>query len=267
MATKTREKEPRATRRRTGQRGGPDKSHAASIIKITAQTWIIPCSLLDDWDAPGSDYAPYVKHAVLDGYALTYALLGGKDDAVLVFSFRPEPSIKNLRFIAIADVFKGLAHVKGEWPGFDAYRTKEGETGPTGDPIVIERTLRKTRAFFSCTLVSKFFRVEFDYDFSKHVVSRFKYVSIGNLTETKTRKQRSHRKRDELPDPSQPPDANVNRYDALYNARISKEIFSRVDAFLKATGMRKKDVTEQALTDFMNRHESDPPGEIDSPDP
>ena len=257
MAFKT--KNPRT--KRSTHRGG----QTPSMTKLASDTWVIPCSLLDDWDAPGSDYAPYVKHAVLDGYALTYALLGGKDDAALAFSFRPEPSIKNLRLIAIADVFKGLAHVEGEWPGFDAYRTKENETGPTGDPVVVERTLRKTRSFLSCTLTSKFFSVEFDYDFSKHVVSRFKYVSIGDLTETKTRKQRSHRKRDELPDPDSAADSEINRQDARFQARISKETFSRVDAFLKATGMLKKELTEQALIEFLDRHGGDAPDTDPSP--
>lgn len=246
MALKTK----KPSTKRPARRGGL----TPPVTKLAADTWVIPCSLLDDWDTPGSDYAPYVKHAVLDGYALTYALLGGKDDAALALSFRPEPAIKNIRLIAIADVPKGLAHVKGEWPGFDAYRTKEGETGPTGDPVVVQRTLRKTRSFFSCTLTSEFFTVEFDYDFSKHIVSRFTYAPLPDLTETKERKRRPYRKRGELPDPDSTPSSEVNRQDARFQARISKETVSRVDAFLMATGMQKKDLTEQALNEFLERH-------------
>ncbi|MFZ5593342.1 MAG: hypothetical protein ACOY4D_03615 [Pseudomonadota bacterium] len=246
MALKTK----KPSTKRPARRGGL----TPPVTKLAADTWVIPCSLLDDWDAPGSDYAPYVKHAVLDGYALTYALLGGKDDAALALSFRPEPAIKNIRLIAIADVPKGLAHVKGEWPGFDAYRTKEGETGPTGDPVVVQRTLRKTRSFFSCTLTSEFFTVEFDYDFSKYVVLRFRYVSIGDLTETRTRKQRSHRTRAEFPDPTQSPNAEINRYDAKYQTRISKDASERVEAFLRASGLKKTEMTERALAEFIERH-------------
>ena len=117
---------------------------------------------------------------------------------------------------AIADVFSGRAHVEGEWSGFDAYRKKEGEQGPTGDPIIVERTLKKNPSFYSCTITSKFFRIGFYYDFNKHVISRFKYQPLPDLTETKTGKQRPHRKRDELPDPDSAADSEINRHDAKY---------------------------------------------------
>jgi hypothetical protein len=70
---------------------------AKGVSKLAEQTWVIPCGLLDDWDEPDSDYAPYVKRAVLDGYVLTYALLGEQDEASgerrasLALSFRPDP--------------------------------------------------------------------------------------------------------------------------------------------------------------------------------
>lgn len=260
MATKTK---PRA------QTITAPKGQKPGVTKLAADTWVIPCGLLDDWDEPESEYAPYVKRAVLDGYALTYALLGQQDEATgerrasLALSFRPEPSIRNIRLIAIADVLKGLAHVKGEFPGFDAFRKKDGETGPTGDPITIQRTVRKDKSRFSCTVASEFFTIAFDYDFSKHLISRFRYSPQTDLEETKTGKRRPYRKRGELPDPELSPRAEVNRHDARYQARIGKDTSERVDAFLKATGMQKKDLTEQALIEFMERH---PEGQ-DDPEP
>jgi len=240
------------------------KGQKPGVTKLAADTWVIPCGLLDDWDETESEYAPYVKRAVLDGYALTYALLGQQDEATgerrasLALSFRPEPSIRNIRLIAIADVLKGLAHVKGEFPGFDAFRKKDAETGPTGDPITIQRTVRKDKSRFSCTVTSEFFTIAFDYDFTKHLISRFRYSPQPDLKETKTGKHRTHRKRDDLPDPSQPAYADVNRQDARYQARISKDTSERVESFLKATGMQKKDLTEQALIEFMERHPEGP---------
>jgi hypothetical protein len=236
------------------------KGQKPGVTKLAAETWVIPCGLLDDWDEPESEYAPYVKRAVLDGYALTYALLGEQDEstgerrASLALSFRPEPAIRNIRLIAMADVLKGLAHVKGEWPGFDAFRKKDNETGPTDDPVTIQRTVRKDKSRFSCTVTSEFFTIAFDYDFTKHLISRFRYSPQPDLKETKTGKRRTYRQRGELPDPDSAPDSEINRQDARFQARISKDTSARVEAFLKATGMQKKDLTEQALAEFLERH-------------
>lgn len=237
-----------------------DGERTLSPLLIAKDTWLIPSSLLEDWDQADSPFAPFVKRAVLDGYALTYALLGGVDDATkqfharLALSFRPEPAIRNIRLIAMADALRGLAHVKDEWPGFDAFRKKEGEQGPTGDPVVIQRTVRKDKSRFSCTVASEFFTITFDYDFSKHLISRFRYSPQPDLKETKTGKQRSHRKRDDLPDPSQPAYADVNRHDAKFQTRISKDASDRVDAFLRASGLKKTELTERALAEFIERH-------------
>lgn len=236
------------------------KGQKPGVTKLAADTWVISCGLLDEWDEADSEYAPTVKRAVLDGYALTYALLGQQDEATgerrasLALSFRPEPSIRNIRLIAMADVLKGLAHVKGEFPGFDAFRKKDNETRPTGDPITIQRTVRKDKSRFSCTVASEFFTIAFDYDFSKHLISRFRYSPQPDLKETKTGKRRTYRQRGELPDPDSAPDSEINRQDARFQARISKDTSARVEAFLKATGMQKKDLTEQALAEFLERH-------------
>lgn len=236
------------------------KGQKPGVTKLAADTWVIPCGLLDDWDEPESEYAPAVKRAVLDGYALTYALLGEQDEATgerrasLALSFRPEPSIRNIRLIAMADALKGLAHVKGEFPGFDAFRKKDSETGPTGDPITIQRTVRKDKSRFSCTVASEFFTIAFCYDFTKHLISRFRYSPQPDLKETKTGKRRPYRQRGELPDPESSPRAEVNRQDAKFQTRISKDSSDRVDAFLRASGLKKNEMTERALAEFIERH-------------
>lgn len=230
------------------------------MTKLAADTWVIPCGLLDEWDEADSEYTPYVKRAVLDGYALTYALLGEQDEATgerrasLALSFRPEPAIRNIRLIAMADALKGLAHVKGEWPGFDAFRKKEEEQGPTGDPVVIQRSVRKGKSRFSCTVASEFFTIAFDYDFTKHLISRFRYSPQTDLEETKTGKRRPYRQRGELPDPESSPRAEVNRQDAKFQTRISKDASERIEAFLRASGLKKTDLTERALAEYIERH-------------
>ncbi len=237
-----------------------DGERTLAPLMIAKDTWLIPSSLLEDWDQADSPFAPFVKHAVLDGYALTYALLGGVDDASrqfharLALSFRPEPAIRNIRLIAMADALKGLAHVKDEWPGFDAFRKKEEEQGPTGDPIIVQRTVRKDKSRFSCTVASEFFTIAFDYDFTKHLISRFRYSPQPDLKETKTGKRRPYRQRGELPDPDSAPDSEVNRQDAKFQTRISKDASERIDAFLRASGLKKTELTESALAEFIERH-------------
>lgn len=251
MATKTRPRAKTITAPK-GQKPG--------VTKLAADTWVIPCGLLDEWDEADSEYTPYVKRAVLDGYALTYALLGEQDEATgerrasLALSFRPEPAIRNIRLIAMADALKGLAHVKGEWPGFDAFRKKEEEQGPTGDPVVIQRSVRKGKSRFSCTVASEFFTIAFDYDFTKHLISRFRYSPQTDLEETKTGKRRPYRQRGELPDPESSPRAEVNRQDAKFQTRISKDASERIEAFLRASGLKKTDLTERALAEYIERH-------------
>lgn len=252
MAAKT-----RASRAKTSQAKPP-------VWKLAGETWALRCGLLAEWDEAGSDFAPYVKHAVLDGYALTYALLesaentGGERYIELALSFRPDPSIRKLKLTGIANVPKAQAHVPDEWSGFDSYIIRnKGDERPEASPVLVKRTLAKKKSVYSCMIESEFFTITFDYDFTKHTIIRFKYSSIGDLTEQKSGKRRPYRKRGELPDPDSAPDSEINRQDARFQARISKGTSERVDAFLEATGMKKKDLTEQALVEFLERHGSD----------
>lgn len=231
------------------------------VRKLAAGIWALPCGLLDEWDESDSEYAPYVKRAVLDGYALSYTLLetlentGGEKYIQLALSFRPGPSIRNLKLIGIANVPKAQAHVPDEWSASNAFIFMDKETGKVeASPFYVKKSLAKKKSYYSCKVTSDFFTIEFDYDYTKHLIQRFKYSPQPDLTETKTGKQRPHRKRDELPDPDSAADSEINRYDARFQARISKATSARVDAFLEATGMRKKDLTEQALIEFLDRH-------------
>lgn len=239
----------------------PAGTPAHAPVEIAKGTWVLPCNLLDEWDRPDSAFGPCVKHAVLDKIALTYALIGGLDDvtgepyASLALSFRPEPAAPyKLILIAIYEALLGQADAKYFGLSFEAYKREKSHKSVSDGAIAIKRTLTKDDPVYSCTVTSDFFTILFDYDFNTYEIKRFRYSPLPDLTEKKTGKHRSHRKRDDLPDPSQPAYADVNRHDARYQARISKDTSERVDAFLKATGMQKKDLTEQALIEFMERH-------------
>jgi hypothetical protein len=69
------------------------------------------------------------------------------------------------------------------------------------------------------------------------------------------KKTRVKRPRDEWPDPDQPRFAEVNRQDALFQARIDEDTADRVKAFIEASGMQKKDFTEQALNCLLDELE------------
>ena len=66
--------------------------------------------------------------------------------------------------------------------------------------------------------------------------------------------RRRYRKAAERPRPDLPPDADINKLDAHYQSRISRDLSNRVEAFRAATGMSKKEVTEQALRLFLEVH-------------
>jgi len=67
------------------------------------------------------------------------------------------------------------------------------------------------------------------------------------------------RPREEWPDPDQPRYAEVNRSDALYQARVSQETADRVKAFIKTSGMQKREFTERALNSLLDALEPEYP--------
>ncbi|WP_411820833.1 hypothetical protein ABFZ85_06515 [Hyphococcus formosus] len=69
--------------------------------------------------------------------------------------------------------------------------------------------------------------------------------------------KKEYRKRKELPDPSKKAWDEINRTDARYQARISQDTLTRVQDFLKASGASKKEFTEQALNELLDRLEAE----------
>lgn len=245
----------------SGATARPAGTPARAPVEIVKGTWVLPCNLLDEWDRPDSAFAPYVKHSVRDGISLTYALIGGLDDttgepyASLALSFRPAPAASHkLLLIAIYEALLGKADAEYFGLSFEAYRREKSHKSLSDGAIGIKRTLKTNGPVYSCTVTSEFFTIAFDYDFNRYEIKRFKYSPLPDLKETKTGKQRPHRKRDELPDPDSTADSEINRYDSKFQTRISKDASQRVESFLKASGLKKTEMTERALAEFIDRH-------------
>ena len=71
-------------------------------------------------------------------------------------------------------------------------------------------------------------------------------------------KRRPKRSKNDLPDPSQPHSAGVNRYTPLttqFKADIDPDLASRAEAFRKAAGMKKRDLVEEALRLYLDQQE------------
>lgn len=74
------------------------------------------------------------------------------------------------------------------------------------------------------------------------------------------RKRRPKRKQSDLADPSKSHDAYVNQYPRLtkqFKTDVKPELADRVDAFRKATGLSKRDITEAALEAYLDANEPD----------
>lgn len=245
----------------SGASGRPAATPARAPVEIAKGTWVLPCNLLDEWDRPDSAFAPYVKHAVRDGIELTYALIGGLDDATgepyasLALSFRPTSAAPyKLLLIAIYEALLGKADAEYFGLSFESYRREKSHKSLSDGAIGIKRTLKTNGPVYSCTVTSEFFTILFDYDFNTYEIKRFKYSPLPDLKETKTGKRRPYRQRGELPDPESSPRAEVNRQDAKFQTRIGKDASERVEAFLRASGLKKNEMTERALAEFIERH-------------
>lgn len=73
--------------------------------------------------------------------------------------------------------------------------------------------------------------------------------------------KRIYRKAKDRPRPDLPPDAEQNKLQPLFQARIDRELLDLVEEFRTHSGMTKKDIAEQALTLFLANQEmpdSDP---------
>jgi len=92
-------------------------------------------------------------------------------------------------------------------------------------------------------------------------MSKKKTSTTDKLQITTYRDIHVKRPREEWPDPDQPRYAEINRSDVLYQARVSQETADRVKAFIKRSGMQKRDFTERALNSLLDALEPELPSE------
>lgn len=227
--------------------------------------WTIRCDPFYDWDDATSGISKHVSETVLDGYAIRYALIENTKAArikrrfpvSLVLSFRPNPSVRRLCVIGIHDVPSG-AITPGKTANQDIGVFFKQETPLFSDilPQTITGTgsLKQAGSVYACTLKSEYFTIEFGYDVKAHKLLRFSFTAHKDFIETPLPRRAPKRSRSELPDPDLPPDAEANRRDVKFQTRISKETAERVNRFLIASGLKRTDMTEQALQEFIDRH-------------
>ncbi|MDA5556178.1 hypothetical protein [Shimia sp. MMG029] len=70
-------------------------------------------------------------------------------------------------------------------------------------------------------------------------------------------KLKKRRTRDQFNDPEQERYAAVNRSDTTFTARVDKELPGLVNDFRKKSGMTKREITETALREFLEKHAHD----------
>lgn len=66
--------------------------------------------------------------------------------------------------------------------------------------------------------------------------------------------KRPYRHRDEMPDPTKPRWHKENRLDAHFQTRLDPDLADLVDAFRESSGMTKREITERALKEFLEKH-------------
>jgi hypothetical protein len=107
----------------------------------------------------------------------------------------------------------------------------------------------------SCVIETTSFKTALEFDLECDEIVRITYAPIGE--ERRERqwdfvgqpyKRRAYRKRHQLDDPKQPPSAEANRPDALFQARVGKKLAKIVEEFAASSGLTKKEVAERALT-------------------
>lgn len=69
--------------------------------------------------------------------------------------------------------------------------------------------------------------------------------------------KRPYRHRDEMPDPTKPRWHKENRMDAHFQTRLDPELADLVDAFRENSGMTKREITERALKEYLEKHNFD----------
>ncbi|MGJ8530100.1 hypothetical protein [Maritalea sp.] len=84
----------------------------------------------------------------------------------------------------------------------------------------------------------------------------FEGCEDGSLSAPAIReKLKKRRTRDQFNDPDKERYDQVNRSDKLYSARVDPSIPGLIDDFRKKSGMTKREITETALREFLERHD------------
>lgn len=82
--------------------------------------------------------------------------------------------------------------------------------------------------------------------------------SLTDFFEHELTERRRKRNRNELPDPDRSPQAHVNRNPRTtkqFKVDVAPELSERIDAFRRATGMSKREITEAALQAYLDQQE------------
>ncbi len=69
--------------------------------------------------------------------------------------------------------------------------------------------------------------------------------------------KRKYTKREDWINPDLPPDHEDNRPDTRFQTRIDYETHEMAEAFIKATGMTKKELAKQAIREFIEKRNFD----------
>jgi hypothetical protein len=240
---------------------------------------VLYCGVLDEWEDEDSPVRSSVETAVYDGLGLKYARFepdqpmqfqaGANEPGPFVaVCLRPEPAVQSLKFIAIPDIRsqdKRTARI-----GLDCVVQLQPQGLQRGGQeyfLMTDLICRKENQQFHCSLSSEFFNIDLYYDRTTNKITRLRYSSLRSLSDLDKGKRAPKRSRDELPDPALSPHAEVNRMDAKFQTRITPETSDQVEAFLRASGMKKTSLTEQALREFIQRHAEEFGFDPDAPEP
>lgn len=240
---------------------------------------VLYCGALDEWEEDDSPVRSSVETSVQDGLAVRYARFEpdqpsrfqaaeNEPGPFVAVSLRPEPSVRSLKFIAVPDIRPHVqSPTKMQVDSVVRFQPQAPERGGSEQFLKSELSCRIKEQQFYCRLSSEFFTIDLVYDRTTNRITRLRYASLKSLSDLDKGKRAPKRSRDELPDPASSPHAEINRMDAKFQTRITPETSEQVEAFLRASGMKKTSLTEQALREFIQRHAEEFGFDPDAPEP
>lgn len=95
----------------------------------------------------------------------------------------------------------------------------------------------------------------------KYAIKKDIDEKLGERGFLKDGNKRIYRKAEDRPRPDLPPDAEQNKLQPIFRARIDPKLADLVEEFRIKSGMKKKDIAEEALTLFLaskSRQSSEP---------